>query len=130
MAHPNQALIEKAVKAFIAGDIETMKTLAADDVILHVPGTNQLSGDYKGQGELFGSFFPKVMQLTDQTYTLQPHEVIGTDEHLVGIYNVKATRNGKTLEWRQVNVYHPRDGKIAEAFVQVFEFEAWNAFFS
>lgn len=130
MAHPNETTLRSLLKEFAAGNMEATRQYCQPDMIVHLPGSNQLSGDYKSYDDFVTRGLGKIMELTGQQFSLEPHEVFGNDQHGIGVYNVKATRDGKTLEWRQVNVYHFRDGKIAEAWINVHEFEAWNKFFS
>ncbi|MGH2830283.1 MAG: nuclear transport factor 2 family protein [Actinomycetota bacterium] len=130
MAHPNETLLREGIAAFQAGDMDKLKTFMAEDIVLHVPGTNKLSGDYKGQGEVLGTFFPTIMQLTGGDFKLDRHDSLANDEHGIGVYDMHAGRDGKTFEWNQVNVYHLKNGKFAEAWVNIHQFEAWNKFFS
>lgn len=130
MAHKNVEVIEKALKAFLAGDFETVLGMFGDDFVLHVPGKSPLAGDYKGKEEFAQNFFGRIMQLTDNTARLERHDVVGGDEHVVGIYTWTASRNGKTLSWRHANIYHVRDGKIAEVFFNPFEQDEFDELFS
>jgi hypothetical protein len=36
----------------------------------------------------------------------------------------------RQLEWRQVNVYHVRDGQLVEIWQHPFDFQRWNEFWS
>jgi hypothetical protein len=128
--YETEQVVGALVDALTTGDVEALPTLFADDVVIHVPGTNQLSGDYKGKAELFDSFLGKLMSLTDGQVVLEPHEILGSENHAVGIYNWRATRGGTTIEWRQVNVYHVRGGVIVELWQHPFDFERWNDFWS
>ena len=120
--------LEPIVKAFVAGDVQAVLTGLDEGVVVHVPGSNQLSGDYKGH-EGFMEFVGKVMGATGGVFALTPHEILGgTGEHATGVYNMKATRDGKAFEWRQVNVYHINGGKVTEVWQSIHEFEAWNRF--
>lgn len=130
MAHKNEKLVREALKAFISGDVPALSGFLAEDLMVHVPGSNRLSGDYKSREEFLSGFVGTIMELTGGQFQLDPHDVVAGDDHAVGIYNIRAVRDGKTIEWRHVNVYHIRDGSIAEVFQHPFEFEAWNAFWS
>ena len=120
----------KAVEALVAGDMETLASCIADDVQIHVPGSSQLSGTYKSRDGLMTTLFGKIMGLTGGQFRLEIHDVIGGDEHAAGIYNITATRDGKTLQYRHVNVYHVRGDQIVEIFQCPHDFEAWSAFWS
>lgn len=62
--HPNAARIRSAYAAFAGGDLSTLNDYFAEDVLFHVQGRNQLSGDYNGRDAVYG-FFGKVMQLSE-----------------------------------------------------------------
>jgi hypothetical protein len=128
--YETEKVLRAAVNAMTTGDVEGLPAFFADDVLVHVPGTSQLSGDYKGKEELFNGFLGKLMSLTNGEVVLEPHDIIGSEDHAVGIYKWRATRDGKTIEWRHVNVYHVRDGQIVEIWQHPFDFEHWNEFWS
>jgi len=128
--HPNETVIRSAVKAFLAGDLDGFLGYLTDDVIVHVPGTNLLSGDYKGKQDFVDRFVNTVMSLTGGAFGPAIHDVLANDTHATGIYTFSATRDGKTLEWQHVNVYHLTGGKVAEVWWVPGNFEAWNGFWS
>jgi ketosteroid isomerase-like protein len=128
--HETERTVRTAVVAITTGDMETLRTCIADDIAVHVPGTNRLSGDYKGKREFFDDFLGTLMSLTDGQVVLEPHDVLGSENHATGIYTWRATRNGRTFEWRQANVYHVANGQIAESWFHFFDFEGWNEFWS
>jgi ketosteroid isomerase-like protein len=132
MSLSNEQVLRKAVDCFVAGDMENLAALLTDDLAVHVPGSNQLSGDYKGKDEFFTGLIGKIMGLTEGQFALEPHDVLGstTGDHAVGVYTMKATRGDKKLEWRHVNVYHVRDEKLAEIFFTPHDYEEWNEFWS
>lgn len=126
----NADVLRKALNAFVAGDMAGLTPLLAEDLQVTVPGTNQLSGTYKSRDEFFNGFLGKVMALTGGQFALEPHDVAESEDHAVGMYTLRATRDGKTFEWRHVNVYHVRGDVIAETWQFPGDFEAWNAFWS
>lgn len=130
MALSNQQVLQKAVDCFVKGDMEGLTGLTTDDFTVHVPGTNQLSGDYKSRDEFFNGLIGKIMTLTEGQFALEPHDILGSDDHAVGLYTLKATRGGKSIEWRHVNVYHVRDEKLSEIFFNPYDYDEWNAFWS
>ena len=54
--HANAELFRRSYAAFQAGDLDTVRSLLADDVIWHNPGSNHLSGDYRGVDAAMGLF--------------------------------------------------------------------------
>jgi ketosteroid isomerase-like protein len=128
--YETERVLRAAAAAMATGDMDGLSALFADDVVLHVPGTNQLSGDHKGKEAAFTGFMGTVMSLTNGEFVFEPHDIVGSEDHAAGIYRYRATRDGQTIEWRHVNVYHVRDGQIVEIWQHPFDFERWNEFWS
>lgn len=130
MTHPNEQLLRDTLDALMSGDMEAVAGFLNEDFVGHVPGSNQLSGDYKSRDEFLNGFFGKIMELTGGQFALEIEDIIGNDDRVVGLYRVRATRDGNTLEWHHVNVYHVRDGLLADVRMHPHEFEDWNRFWS
>jgi len=47
MAHPNEELLRQGNEAFAAGEVDKVLALFAEDIVWHVGGTSQISGDYQ-----------------------------------------------------------------------------------
>lgn len=130
MANANEQVIRDAVTAMTTGDVEGMTAFFDENIVAHVPGNNQISGDYKGRDSFMGEFFGKVMGLTGGQFVLEPHDFASSDDHVVGMYNITATRDGKEFKYSHVNVYHVRDGKVVEFWQHPGDVVAWNDFWS
>jgi len=128
--HETEKVLRAAATAMTTGDMDGLSALFADDVVVHVPGTNQLSGDHSGKEAGFTSYMEKAMALTNGEFVFEPHDIVGSEDHAAGIYRYRATRDGQTIGWRHVNVYHVRDGQIVEIWQHPFDFERWNEFWS
>ena len=116
MAHPNEERLREGFAAFQRGDLETVKGFFTDDIVWHVPGRSPLAGDYKGTEEVLG-FFAKTMELTGGTFSIDVHDVLANDDHGVALVTTKGQREGRNLENRGVQVFHLRDGKVAESWL-------------
>lgn len=121
-------VIRTAVTAMQAGDMDTLGSMLDDAVVLHVPGDNQISGDYEGKQGFFEDFLGKMMGLTDGRFQLEVHDFASSDDHVVGMYTITATRGEDAFSWRHVNVYHVRDGKVVEIFQHPGDVVGWNDF--
>ena len=66
------------------------------------------------------------MEMLDGPPEIMVHGILADDEHFVVLNNVRGTRKGQTLEQQQVVVGHPRDGKIAEVWLQFSEQQAMD----
>jgi uncharacterized protein len=129
MAHPNEELVRRGFDAFAKGDVDTLRELFDQDAVWHVPGRNQLSGDYRGMDTILG-LFAKIAELSGGTFRIDLHDVVANDDHAVGIYVGRGEREGRTLEDRNVLVTHIRNGKIAEAWLLNDDQYAADEFFS
>lgn len=129
MAHPSEDLIRKGFAAFSAGDLDTVRSVLADDVVWHVPGRSPLAGEYKGWGEVSG-LFAQTMELTGGTFKVAIHDVLANDEHGVALVTATGQRNGKSLSDNGVQVVHIRDGKVAESWLHPGDAYANDEFWS
>jgi uncharacterized protein len=122
MAHPNEDLLRRGYAAFGAGDIQAVMSLFADDIIWHSGGVNQLTGDYHGHDQVI-SYFGKLMELTGGTFRLDVHDILANDQHGTVLVTAHAEHHGKTLDSREVNIFHLANGKATE-FWAFFEDQA------
>src|SRR3990172_11809749 len=110
--HPSVELMRKVVDAFMRGDLETIRSHWADDIVYHVPGNNALAGDYKGKDGVL-AYLAKLRDLAGGTLRIsEVHDVLANDEHSVLLHRITASRKGKQFTWDQTNIYHLRDGKM------------------
>ncbi len=124
--HANEKVLRAALDAIAAGDADAAARAMADDMVVHVPGRSRLAGDLHGRGKLGA----KIRELTGGTMSIEVHDVLASDAHAVGVYTMRVVCPDRSLEWRHVNVYHIRDGKIVEVWQNPFEQDAFDEFFS
>ena len=108
--HPNALAYHRTVEAFRQGDLDTVASLMAEDVVWHVPGDHPLAGDHVGRErvlELLGRLGPLG-------FTIREHDVFANDEHLCALSFIGARREGLEVETRVVSVFHFRDGQQTE----------------
>lgn len=126
--HPNLERARTGYEAFAEGDMDTVSSVMADDIVWHVGGDNQLSGDYRGKEEVLG-FFGRLMQETGGTFENEIHDLLANDEHGVAIVESSAKRNGKSISDNAVHVFHMRDGKMTEFWNVPTDQGAWDEFY-
>ncbi len=114
--HPNVARIKEGYAAFARGDFTALNDLLAEDVVWHVPGRNQLTGDYKGRDAVYG-FFGKLMEVTEGAFRIDLHAVFADDEHGVVLGIDTYGRGGRSTNVNEAHVTHLRDGKVVEFWV-------------
>ncbi len=111
--HPNVALARKGFEAFGTGDMVALTELIGENVEWHEFGLGPLSGDYTGREAVFG-LFAKLAQATGNTLRIELHDVLANDEHVVALLRTRASKQGKQLDVRHVDIFHIRSGKITE----------------
>ena len=130
MPHPNEELVRESLAAFQRGDIDAMRNQYwASGIRLHYPGRSPLAGDYDGVDQVLG-FFGRVRELSGGTLRLELHDVVANDEHAVVLFTARADRTNRRLEDRIVDVFHIRDGKLAEAWLHPADLYASDQFWS
>jgi ketosteroid isomerase-like protein len=95
--HPNVQGIRDALAAYNRGDLESMRSFIAEDVLWHVGGNHPLSGDYRGRDAVF-DYYAKVRDLTGGTMKLEPLDILANDQHGGIFMRVSGQRDGKTLD--------------------------------
>lgn len=128
-AEENAKLIRRGYEAFSTGDMATLTEVFSEDAVWHVTGHGGISGTKRGRDAIFG-YFGDLMAGTNGTLKVTLHDVIGGDEHTIGLHHDYAERDGKVLDHNVVLVFHIRDGKAAEVW-EMHEDQANNdAFWS
>lgn len=127
--HPNIELWRKTHAAFSGGDVDALRRYLAEDIIFHVPGSGPQSGDHVGL-QAFAGLLMSLVAKTGGTLKVEPHDVMATDDHIVALVRVSATRDGKQFDFNQVNVYHARDGKLTEEWTVSLDPEAAEELFA
>jgi uncharacterized protein len=111
--HPNAAMAREGFAALERGDVQWLTDHLADDVVWHVGGSSRAAGEYRGKESVtqLQAGFPGGSSRIDL------HDVLANDDHTVvlGTAHLEAP-DGDRVDYRFVNVFHVRDGKITEAW--------------
>ena len=130
MAHPNEDLVREAFAAFGRGDIDALQRQYFDPGIRwHFPGRGPLAGDHEGVAQVAG-MLAQPAELSGGTHSIELHDVIGNDDHVVVLATARAERLGRQLEASVVHVFHVRDGKVTEAWTHHDDLYALDEFWS
>lgn len=113
MAHPNEELLRRGYDAFSKGDLETVLSVFDENIRWHVPGRSGLAGDYRGLGEV-SEFFGKLAERSGGTFSIEVHDVLANDEHVVVLAVSRAERDGQQYAGMGAHVWHVADGKAVE----------------
>ena len=111
--HPNAAAYRRTVDAFRAMDFVAVRSLIADDVVWHVPGDHQMAGEIRGLEALIDW----LGRLAALGFTINEHDVLGSDDHVVALSYIGARRPNVEVETRVVSVFHFRDGRQLERWL-------------
>jgi len=116
MTHPNVQTVREGYAAFAQGDLEALrKEYFAPDIIWHYAGHSLLGGHFHGAEQVL-DWLGKTFELSGGTLTVDVHDIVGNDEHVVALIVVRAARNGKHLNDQGVQVFHLSDGKVTEVW--------------
>jgi hypothetical protein len=111
--HPNVARIRDGYAAFSTGNFAALNDFFAEDILWHAGGRNQLAGEYRGRDAVYG-FFGKLMEISGGTFRIEVHTILADDEHGVALLVSSSSRGGRSIEIKDVHVFHLRDGKVVE----------------
>jgi uncharacterized protein len=128
MTHSNEDLLRRGYAAFSAGDMNTLRSMLADDVAYHVAGSSLVSGDYHGPEEVTG-LFARIFELTGGTFRVELDDVLANDQHGVAMHTVYAERDGQVLQTPEVQIFHVTDGKATEVWIVPYDLAAVDKFF-
>ena len=129
MAHPNAEVAKKAADKLAAGDLQGFLEFHTEDVVIHLPGRNQISGDHEGK-DAVAKMFQKQFQILDGPPKIEIHDVLASEDHVAVLANQTFTRGGKSFTTPNVVLLHVKDGKITEAWVQPQDQYAADEFWS
>lgn len=130
MSKPNRKLISDLFVAYERGDREAMDSLLARDVVYHIPGRNQFSGDHCGPDAVIDLWDRQKEHLGGLPYHAEPYDVSVTDDHVIMLAHVSAQRGQTSYRFQTANVYRIADGKVAECWPHVFDLHAFDEFWS
>jgi ketosteroid isomerase-like protein len=128
VSHPNAELLERAFAAFGREPLVVARTLA-DEVVWRVPGTNAMSGEYRGRDAVL-KFLRQTLVLSGGTYRTELRYVVANDERAVAVYGARGEREGRTLDIDQALFCVIREGRIADVTAVPFDFAAFDGFWA
>ena len=127
MAHPNEELVRKAFAAFLAGDMDTISSLFAEDSVWHVPGRSRLAGAHRGF-EAVIRYYSNLNEATGGTFKIDEiQDVVANDQRAIAIQKSSAKKDGAVLNFNTVLVFEIANGTIAEVWEytnDLYEYDA------
>ena len=120
--HPNAAVIRRMNEAMASGDMQAAAGFVADDVVWHVIGRAE---PYRGTAELAAS----MAGFANFAITYDVHDIVANDDHVIALGTARASRDGRSLTYRTAEIYHVRNGQVAERWAFSDDTAAINEFF-
>jgi ketosteroid isomerase-like protein len=114
--HPNATLVRRFVNAWFDGDFDTWRSLAADDIVMHMRGKSALDGSYRGRDGV-SAFFEKFAALDVDLFDMEVEDVVADDRYAAVVMRAGYQRGDESLDVRAACAYRiDADGRIAEAW--------------
>jgi ketosteroid isomerase-like protein len=112
MTQANEDLIRRGYQAFGTGDLDTLKSMMAPDVVHEVPGSNQFAGEHKGPDELM-DMYGRLFDVSGGTYNADLLSIESRDDNtVVSTHRGTAVREGASLDTTETLTFTVEDGKI------------------
>jgi uncharacterized protein len=108
--HPDAVAFRRTADAFRSGDLQTVKTMVAPEVVWHVPGEHPMAGVINGREALL----TWLAELPSLGFWLLEHDVFASDNHVCAISTMGARRRGVDVQTRVVSVFRYRDRQQVE----------------
>ncbi|MDP9888751.1 nuclear transport factor 2 family protein [Pseudarthrobacter enclensis] len=112
-AQENAELVRRGYDAFNAGDMNTLAELFADDAVWYAAGRGVLSGKKEGRDAVL-AYFGELGSRSNGSFQATVEDIVGGEDHTIGIQQSHAQNNGKTLDAETVIAFVLRDGKVLE----------------
>jgi uncharacterized protein len=127
MAAAKEAVVRRMVDALQRADPAAIGELLSDDVLYYFPGRSEVAGTYRGRAEVLG-LFGAFSRLLGGPPSLDSHDVVASEAHVVELATHAAVRNGTPYEWQAIRIYHIDDDRISEIWLMIgdiYAFDAW-----
>ena len=113
MGNANEDLVKKGYDAFGKGDMDTLRSIMAADVVHSVAGNNAISGDHKGIDNVL-AYYGKMFEMTGGSLSADLKSATAKgDDHVVSVHQAKGTRGDKSIDVEESLDFTFKDGKIA-----------------
>ena len=104
-------------QAIQAGDMDTIATSLADEVVWHQPGAHRFSGDHEGRDSVF-ALLGQMMQASEGTFAIdQVHSLMANGDLVAATIHFAGRRDGAAMSMDGVDLLRIVDGKIVEVWL-------------
>jgi len=109
------AVVRAYTDAWLAGDINTLVDLYADDIVLHYGGSHSLTGDHVGKDAALTALL--TVQARTDRIPVAVLDVMASADHATAWVRERWTVDGEERELTRVLVYRVADGRLAECWL-------------
>lgn len=107
--HPNVTMYREIHESLQEGKFEAVFDALADDVVWHQIGGAALHGK-----EAVRESMSAMEEVSAGSFDLVVHDVVGNDEHVVGLVETTLRMGDKSFSYRTAEIAHVKDGKVTE----------------
>jgi ketosteroid isomerase-like protein len=112
MGHPNEDVVRQGYKAFGEGDMDTLRSVFAPDVVHEATGDNPVSGRYEGIDDVLG-YYGQLFERSDGTFSAELMTTTAQgDDTVVATHRNRAKRAGKELDQDETLTFTLAGGRI------------------
>ena len=119
--HPNATVVREMNEAMVGGDLEGAAARVADDIVWHQIGSETI----RGKGNLAAS----MGSIAEYDIKWDVHDLLASDDHVIALGTAVATKDGRSLTYRTAEIYHVKNGQVAERWAFSDDTKAITDFF-
>ncbi len=109
----NLELVRKGYAAFVAGDMDTLRTLLRADAVHSVPGSSPIAGDFKGADQMLG-LYADLFARSGATLKIDLESVMSNGStQVIAVHTSNAQREGRSITQREALLFTIDNGKIS-----------------
>lgn len=114
----NIQLVQKYFDSLAKGDLATLGSLFADDIIWHQPGQGSLSKTYFGKQELF-PLFGQFMEISQGSFKIDSVEsIMANNDLVIATLHFSAKKStGQSISMAGVDMMRIENGLIKEVYL-------------
>ncbi len=114
----NQHIMQSYFDALTKGDLLTLGSLFAEDVIWHQPGNGQLSGTHQGKPAVF-ELFGRFMEISGGSFKINfAHSPMANGDLVSAVLSFSASKKtGEKISMEGVDLMRIEHGKIKEVYL-------------
>jgi ketosteroid isomerase-like protein len=126
----NLDIIRRGYVAFGSGDVETLRSLFAEDAVHSVPGDSPIGGDHKGIDNILGMYGQLAIASQGFTKVELQNALSDGGNRVIAIQRATMTVGDKVLDQIEALLFTIEDGRIVNVEDFFSDVEATDAYFT